>query len=332
MNPSSSSSRRNSNPDSGSGQQQYKPLAMVVSEVMPQTAEIESWTSQKTAKKRPNSSPLPSSSILMEEKGTCLTVVAAWTSMALAVLSGASIGPMFKYMHGNGIPIILAAAWRCQCMIIFLIPLGIAESVIIPEGNVQWFARKPGLPYQVYVHIIFASIYWAANLICWIEGLKFVSTVTASLLASTHPLMLVIYLRFVGQPVSAIEVVGVLVALVGIVVTSSTGYFRADVTDDSLEHGKYEVHPTIPEEIFGCILCLLAAAAEVGVIINRAVTKKYVPLMQYSAATSIGVTICVSIMSIALEGSSVVGICNTCVFGWVRLLQTTPQCLLIFFC
>ena len=54
MNPSSSSSRPNSNPDSGSGQQQYKPLAMVVSEVMPQTADVESWTSQKTSKKKAN--------------------------------------------------------------------------------------------------------------------------------------------------------------------------------------------------------------------------------------------------------------------------------------
>jgi drug/metabolite transporter (DMT)-like permease len=324
MNSASSSSRPNSNSDSGSGKLQYKPLKMVISEIMPQTAAIESWTSLKTARKRPSSSPIPSSSVLMVEKGTCLTVVAAWTSMALAVLSGASIGPMFKYMHGNGIPIILAAAWRCQCMLIFLIPLGIAESVLMPEGKVEWFARKPGLPYQVYVHILFASIYWAANLTCWIEGLKFVSTVTASLLASTHPLMLVIYLRFVGQPVSKIEVVGMLIALFGIVVTSSTGYFRASETDDSLERGKYEVHPTIPEEIFGCILCLLAAAAEVGVIVNRAVTKKYVPLMQYSAATSIGVTICVSMMSIVLEGSSVVGICNNCVFGWVRLLYITP--------
>jgi hypothetical protein len=88
-------------------QQQYKPLSLVVSEVMPQNADIEQW--RPTASSR-NNSPL-NPSAFKEEKATCMMTAAAWISMALAVLSGASIGPMFKYMTGNGIPIVLAAAW-----------------------------------------------------------------------------------------------------------------------------------------------------------------------------------------------------------------------------
>ena len=212
-------------------------------------------------------------------------------------------------------------------MIIFLVPLGIAESQFIEGAKVDWFSRKPDLPYQVYVHIIIASICWAGNLVCWISGLKFVSTVTASLLACTHPLMLVIYLRCVGQPVSAIEVAGVLITLIGICVASSTGYFKTFSGDDPNnyhdQYSKYEPQSSIPEEIFGCFLCLLAAACEVGVLLNRMVTKKYVPLMQYSAATSVGVTIFASILSFLIEGTSFVGICHSCIFGWVTY-QTVP--------
>jgi hypothetical protein len=113
--------------------------------------------------------------------------------------------------------------------------------------------------------------------------------------------------------------------MAGIVVASSNAvvktYFTAGGSEsngeDVASSGKYAVNPTVSEEILGCFLCLMAAAGEVGVILNRQVTKRYVPLMQYSAATSVGVTICTSLMSMLIEGTHLTGICNHCIFGWL---------------
>jgi hypothetical protein len=53
-------------------------------------------------------------------------------------------------------------------MIVFLIPLGLLERKFCRDGKVEWFAHKSDLRYQVYVHIIIASMFWAVNLSCWV--------------------------------------------------------------------------------------------------------------------------------------------------------------------
>lgn len=87
-----------------------------------------------------------------------------WSAMFLAMMSGASIGPMFKYLENHSIAPLMAASWRCQCMLIFLIPLAFVESKFNPT---QWFEVKPGLKYPVIVYIIIAGVSWAGNLLSW---------------------------------------------------------------------------------------------------------------------------------------------------------------------
>ena len=229
-----------------------------------------------------------------------------WLCLFGAIMSGSAIGPMFKFMEQKHIAPSLAAAWRCQCMIVFLIPLAMVESLKSPA---EWMAKKHDLPYTVYVHIIIASLAWGGNLLCWVYSLKFISTVTSSLIANTHPLMLVVYLHYSGSLVSRLEWIGVIVTMLGIVLSSSTSYFH--------KQADLESELSIRDELTGAVLCLLSAACEVVVLVNRQVTKKYVPLMQYSASTSVGVTLICIFASICTEGTKLIGICDKCVFGWV---------------
>jgi len=124
--------------------------------------------------------------------------IAAWISLILAIFSGSLIGPAFKYMAKHNIKPILAAAWRCQCMCIFLIPLAIIERVSNKMNKVEWFSKKSDLNYSILTHVIIAGIAWCVNLLFWVEGLRYTTTVRASIICGTHPLMLIIYLSLKG--------------------------------------------------------------------------------------------------------------------------------------
>lgn len=216
-------------------------------------------------------------------------------------------GPMFKYMKYNGIQPLLAVIWRGQCMILFLVPLALIE---FRRGNVvEWTARKAGLKYPLFVHVLFAGLGWTGNLLFWILGLMHTSTVRASMFASSYPLMLVVYLHFNGVVVSRVEWIGVLAAIIGIIIlTGST------VSDSN------ELYLPL-DRIYGDGLCLLSAVCETLVIVNRQKTRAYVPLMQYTAVTTVIVVFITSFLWILLdsmEGREIEILClkSNCFFGW----------------
>lgn len=93
-----------------------------------------------------------------------------WSSMFLAVMAGSLIGPMFKYLQNRGIASMLAASWRCQCMMILLIPLAIMERMYGKNAVTDWTARKPNLSFPVGVHVLIAGIGWAGNLLFWYDN------------------------------------------------------------------------------------------------------------------------------------------------------------------
>lgn len=128
---------------------------------------------------------------------------------------------MFKYMEQNGISPCLAASWRCQCMTLFMIPAALAERWWSPANEIEWFERKEDLAYPIAIHVIFAGLSWTGYLLFWIIALQFTSTVQASVLVTTSPLMLVAYYRLSGTvKVSREEFGGVLLATTGILLAT----------------------------------------------------------------------------------------------------------------
>lgn len=262
----------------------------------------------------------PAEEVIFTQR-TWLSVCIAWISMFLALIAGASIGPLFKYMHEYGIMPCLAASWRCQSMSLILLPMAIAEVLYDKRNNVDWFAQKPDLQFPVIVHVLFSGLAWSGNLLCWIVGLMYTTTFKASILACCHPLLLVIYLQFIGTKLSMFEIVGVFVSFSGVFVSCLKDLIHPEERTDIPAH----------YQILGYCLCFLAAACEVIVLFNRITTKKYVPLMQYTFATTLIVAICATYASLLLEGTGIVYVpgidlphgiqmfCleDYCIFGWL---------------
>ena len=235
--------------------------------------------------------------------------ISAWVSLLLAILSGSLIGPAFKYMAKYNIPPILAAAWRCQTMCIFLIPLALLERCN-KASQISWFSINPDLNYSTFVHCIIAGVAWCLNLLFWVEGLRYTSTVRASIICGTHPLMLLLYLFIRGVKVSYYEWFGIILAMIGGIIT-----VKWDQDDTAAKN-----------ELYGDVFCLLSSVAEVVVILNRKKTK--VPLFQYSAATTAVVAILSSIVSSIIESDGINSyFCleNTCVFGWLNDQWVIPM-------
>eukprot|EP01031_Cornospumella_fuschlensis_P031212 gene31212-37721_t len=244
--------------------------------------------------------------------------VLAWTCMALAILAGASIGPAFRYMMEQGITPLLAASWRNQTMVLTLLPLAIWEARR-SGGKVDWWKKKPGLQFPVIVHVLISGLAWAANLLFWIVGLQYISTFKASVIASSHPVLLVVAMRLSGQHVSLLEAAGVAVAFLGMFMSEYRGDSaepQADGRDEHLRLSSMFLHahasssaaalPTEPHvpfhlQLFGLFLCLLAAGGEVVVIMNRIQTRPYVPLFQYTTSTCLVVTITATLLAVVLE-------------------------------
>lgn len=85
--------------------------------------------------------------------------IIAWTTMSLAVLSGSSIGPMFKYMEGEGVPALVGSStplgishvkFHCFHSCILALPSNVRVSISIGIArnvcsNIQYSANESGL-------------------------------------------------------------------------------------------------------------------------------------------------------------------------------------------
>ena len=121
--------------------------------------------------------------------------------------------------------------------------------------------------------MIISGVAWTGNLLCWIEGLEFTSTVRASVFANVHPLMLVIFFRVSGSFISRLEWLGVTVVMLGILLSACRDEFQ-----------KFDLDPNEPQEDkrawIGDLLCLLAAFGEMVVLVDRMQTKACIPIIQ----------------------------------------------------
>lgn len=298
-------------------------------------------------------------------------LVLAWITMAMAVFAGSTIGPIFRYMMSKGVTPCLAASWRCQAMSLCLIPFAFIEAFYMEkkfkekkllqdqnknnlqnieaqiegtfEGEEEYYfpfpykEKPPTLPYPLYVHVLISGIAWAANLLLWIVALQFISTFKASIVATCHPIILVVSLYFTAPNlVSKLEAYGVFIAFFGMIASNFSELLgknedssSSDISSDfnntesfpalnitstvfstlstTHPHGGSEDEKLnnmpIYLQMLGVLLCFLSAVSEVVVIFNRIETRKYIPLIQYTTVTTIIVSISSTILTIFFDGT-----------------------------
>ena len=156
----------------------------------------------------------------------------------------------------------------------------------------------------------------------WIEGLRRTTTVHASVLATTYPLMLVVVLSLGGVHITLLEKIGVVVAFIGLGITSFAASNPSLVMQLMAMSGgvsSWASTGTMDDSrlyLLGDTLCLLSAVCETSVILNRQQTRVYVPLFTYTAATTAVVAIVASMFAL-LFGGRVFCLQDTCLFGWL---------------
>jgi len=204
-------------------------------------------------------------------------------------------------------------------MVIFLVPLAVLEHLYFKRvkyngskvsginvvsnsseseesySGVKWcHTFTPHLPFPLVVHVIYSGVMWAGNLLFWIVGLQYTTTFKASVVANLHPILLVMSLAAGGTAVSCLEWVGVLVSFGGILLISLRER-PSHLPPEVVAHDK---------EWLGLLLCFVSAACEVLVVFNRLKTKRFVPLMQYTAATTVVVALISSLSFLVLESDA----------------------------
>lgn len=173
-------------------------------------------------------------------------------------------------------------------------------------------ASKPDLKFRVWVHVLVAGVGWSMTLLFWINGLNYISTVRASLLVNLHPLVLVIYLNFTGAQVGILDWAGVVIAIGGVALINIM-----DLLEPSSSGGGGGAREaSVGNQLFGAMLCIIAAIGECMVIINRKKIKKYVPLMQYTAVTTGIVCVIAMVYALFFENALAFGLSPRSLWGW----------------
>ncbi len=145
----------------------------------------------------------------------------AWLALIISVLSMSAVGPTFVYVQRMGVDPVLAASWRCQCMLVFLIVPALIEHFYVTPAATRWafMKPKPG-EWNVLWVMLLQSMCWATSLSLWVVGLQYTTTVRASLFSSTYPIWLLLWVRFgTGVRVSIGEFAGVGICFCGVVVS-----------------------------------------------------------------------------------------------------------------
>lgn len=193
-------------------------------------------------------------------------------------------------------------------MCIFLVPLGVLEWYFLPRSQaVDWFGTKPDLPFPIIFHVLFAGLSWGGNVVLWVVALQYTTTVHASIIQGTQPMIVSVYYQCIGQPISSLEWLGIFFCIVGMFISSLTKSFTRHEAEEETD---------LRSEIYGDALVFLSAVFEVFILINRNKVKPYCPLMQYTAFTTAIVVIVSTLSAIWLEQSHVMGLCDQCIFGW----------------
>jgi drug/metabolite transporter (DMT)-like permease len=142
---------------------------------------------------------------------------------------------MFRYLDTHEhIPVLRAACWRCQIMVLLLIlpaavelcRLGRAERAKLAMWEpLAAYVGTPGVCGKVplVAWCVFCGVTWGLGLCTWVVSLRYISTTTASVIVNASPIVMAVYLHFSPtntSRLSTMEWIGVFIAFSGMGISS----------------------------------------------------------------------------------------------------------------
>jgi len=143
----------------------------------------------------------------------------AYLLLIIAMLSIASGGVAFKMFPADVTPL-LGSFWRAQATVICLIPFLIVELYrMSPEQRIQLRNKK------IWGSILYCGIssaMWSGTFAC---ALGFTSLTRVYLLNNCQPILLALWSKATGKPVTIAQTIGVILGMVGLILTVMNSNF-----------------------------------------------------------------------------------------------------------
>jgi drug/metabolite transporter (DMT)-like permease len=215
----------------------------------------------------------------------------AWPMLFVALFAVSSAGTILQSMEE--IPPFLRASWRMQGTSIILFPLFIFQIIKSKEYELC----------QKDIKLIFASSFFLAlHFGSWVWSLDHTSLVHSLLFVTSHPIIIVLLMPLMGNPVNKSYLIGAFLGVFGAIITLGDINKGGEVT------------------LIGDFAAFIGALTVVGyMFIGRFLrSKRHVPIFLYAFPVTLGAGIWLALFSLIFEP---INISDTVpeyeLFGWI---------------
>ena len=213
----------------------------------------------------------------MSESSSSATPLFAWALLGVALLAVSSAGVVLQAM--SEVPPLLRASWRMQGTALVLLP-GFIYQFRKMESD-----RVSTKDWQI---ILASSVFLAIHFGAWVWSLDHTSLVHSLLFVSMHPLVLVLIMPAIGLAVRRGHVTGVIVGLVGALMSLGDVEAGGEVT------------------VLGDAAAFLGAVTVVGYLLagRHLRSKRKMPIFVYAFPVTLAAAIWLALAAISQEGAS----------------------------
>ncbi|KAK9812004.1 hypothetical protein WJX73_007954 [Symbiochloris irregularis] len=214
-----------------------------------------------------------------------------WPVLGLSVLMISSAGPTFASLRE--VPPVTLPAWRTQVTTILLLVPGLVQFFCLNKGDRQKVVRSLGW-------IMAAGCCLAMDFSLWVWGLKITSLPHSLFIGCLAPPVIALGSLLLRHPISAGELAGAGVALIGAAVMAFGGQNDGGAT------------------LLGDIISFVALFAYISYFIIGRLARGSVPLAVYMLIMTGSCSLCLTVGAIVIEGAEFGRSDLHGVFGWVN--------------
>ena len=184
--------------------------------------------------------------------------------------------------------------------------LGIASVILIPFASMRFGKTLKKLSRSDILLVLLSGVFIALHFALWITSLSYTSIASSVVLVTSHPVFVAVISYFLwGERLNRLAVLGIIVALVGVVFINYSGF---------------SLHP---QALFGDLLALLAAFFMGAYLIIGRQLRARINIWHYLAVIYTCAAI-ILLLAAVVSGQSLVGY-SSATYTMLILLALVPQ-------